>query len=69
MLEVYSIKHRMPNIGVRKIKYLLSKQGYKVGKDRLFELLSINGLLVRTKKRKKYTSASSYINNKYSNLL
>jgi len=69
MREVYSIKHKMPNIGVRKIQYLLMEKGYKVGRDRLFELLSINGLLVRPKKRKKYTSASSYANNRYSNLL
>lgn len=69
MKEVLKIKHQMPNIGVRKIKYMLSKEGYEIGRDRLFELLSIHGLLVPTKTRKIYTSASDYINQEYSNLL
>jgi len=59
----------MPKIGVRKMKSMLSEKGLYIGRDNLFQLLSINGLLVEKKTRKKYLSASSNINRCYNNLL
>ncbi len=58
--------------GVRKIYPLLQedlvKFGIKMGRDKLFELLSYHGLLVSKRKRKFFTTQSHHWLRKYDNL-
>lgn len=67
--KVKEIRCIMPKIGVRKLKYMLSEEGLYIGRDRLFNLLSLNGLLVKRHYRKKYLSMPGYSSDKYNNLL
>lgn len=67
--EVKQIKCIMPKIGARKMKTMLSEKSLHIGRDHLFQLLSVNGLLVKKKNRKKYLSSSTNINKSYNNLL
>ena len=68
------IRASMPRIGTRKLKFmldgLLQKHGIEIGRDKLFDLLSEYGLLVRRrKKRKCITTDSDHPFRKYPNLI
>lgn len=69
---VMDIRCKLPRLGTRKIYYLikpkLESQGIKIGRDKLFDLLRHQGLLVR--KRRKYTKTtnSKHWMRKYPNL-
>lgn len=67
--KVKEIRCIMPKIGVRKLKYLLSEENLYIGRDHLFDLLSLNGLLVKRHYRKKYLSIPGNSRDKYDNLL
>jgi transposase InsO family protein len=52
-----------------KLKPFLKDHGIKMGRDALFDLLSVNGMLVRKRKRKVRTTCSSHWLRKYPNLI
>ena len=62
---VKDIRADMPRIGTRKLHYLLTdtltQHGLDIGRDKLFDLLSDYGMLVRRRKRRKiYTTDSNH---------
>jgi len=64
----------MPRIGTRKLHYMLSDvlqgHGLSIGRDKLFDLLSVCGMLVRRRKRKRVsTTDSNHPFRKYPNLV
>ncbi len=59
----------MPRIGGRKLLYMLEKDGIKVGRDKLFDILRHENLLVKKRKRKVFTTQSKHWLTKYSNLI
>ncbi len=63
----------MPRLGTRKLHYLLSKEfiddGIKVGRDRLFDLLREEGLLIKKKRRYTKTTDSKHWMRRYPNLI
>jgi|SRR6218665_317043 len=69
---VGEIRTDLPRIGTRKLHYLLTpklaKHGINIGRDYLFDLLSINKLLVRSRRRKAITTDSRHWMRKYANL-
>jgi len=63
----------MPRIGTRKLHYMLQEKlalhGITMGRDKLFDLLSDYGMLVRRRKRKRiFTTNSNHPFKKYPNL-
>ena len=70
---VKSIRAVHPRIGVRKIYSILgsefSRQGMKIGRDKLFDLLSDNQMLIRKRKRRVTTTNSYHHFHKYKNLI
>lgn len=72
--SVQQIRQQMPRIGTRKLHYMLSdtlqKHGISMGRNKLFDLLSDYGLLVRRRKRKRVsTTDSNHPFRKYPNLV
>jgi putative transposase len=68
------IRQQMPRIGTRKLHYMLTdtlqKHSIRIGRDKLFDLLSDYGLLVRRRKRKRTnTTDSNHPFRKYPNLI
>lgn len=64
----------MPRIGTRKLYHMLTEalQGHKtkIGRDKLFDLLEENGMLVRRRKRRKIsTTDSNHPFRRYPNLI
>lgn len=59
----------MNKIGVRKLLDRLHKDGIDIGRDKLFELLRHNNMLVRKKKHRVYTTLSKHYLKKYPNLI
>jgi len=64
----------MPRIGTRKLHYMLSetlqRHGICIGRNKLFDLLSDHGLLVRRRKRKRVsTTDSNHPFRKYPNMV
>jgi transposase InsO family protein len=59
--------------GVRKLKDMINKElnciDYSIGRDRLFDLLRANHMLVRKRKRKYFTTDSHHWLRKYDNLI
>ena len=70
---VNSIRKIHPRMGCRKIHELLkpdlAQQGIKFGRDKLFQLLSDNQMLIRRRKRRAYTTNSYHHFKKYKNLI
>lgn len=72
--EVLGIRDRQKRVGTRKLLLMLrpflSSHKIQIGRDALFELLSIHRLLVRRRKRKApRTTFSDHWMNKYPNLI
>ena len=69
---VNQIKRKHRYMGVRKIYQLLQPEllehSIKMGRDALFNLLWMNGMLIR-KKRRKQTTDSNHVNRIYDNIL
>lgn len=59
----------MPRLGTRKLHYRLSMQGIPYGRDRLFDLLRHNGLLIKPRRSYMKTTYSKHWLTKYSNLI
>ena len=69
MEKIKEKRKNMPRLGGRKLHYLLEKDGIHMGRDKLFELLRNNSMLVYKKKLKVYTTQSKHWLKKYSNLI
>ena len=63
----------MPSIGTRKLYWLITPQllaqGLKIGRDKLFNILKENNLLIRPKRRYTKTTDSKHWMKKHPNLL
>jgi putative transposase len=71
--EVHKIRSRHRHMGGRKLHEMLQpyfiEHQIKMGRDALFDLLDSNGLLVRRRKRRVYTTQSFHWLRKYPNLI
>ena len=71
--QVKQIRQKHPQLGTRKLydklQMFMSEHSIKMGRDALFDLLSVNHLLIRKRKRKIQTTNSSHWLRKYSNLI
>ena len=70
---VLGLRRQMPRIGTRKLYYLLrdefSRDQIKMGRDKLFDLLRNEGLLILKRKRYTITTNSKHWMKKYPNLI
>ncbi|MFD1470414.1 IS3 family transposase [Hymenobacter caeli] len=70
---VAEVRENHPRMGGKKLYYLLKeqlvKQGIKLGRDALFDLLAANNLLIHRRKRKAITTFSRHKFRKYPNLI
>jgi putative transposase len=65
---VLGLRRQMPRLGTRKLHYLLkSKLG--IGRDKLFDLLRVEGLLIYKRRRYTVTTNSKHWMRKYPNLI
>lgn len=71
--KVLDLRARMPMLGGRKLYYLLNKEKLfmdkSIGRDKFFDLLRKNGLLVRTRRYRPKTTESKHRFRKYENLI
>ena len=67
--KVRRVKKKMPRIGTRKLLELLRQESIKIGRDKLFEILGRNGLLVRRRRARVLTTQSFHWLRKYPNLI
>lgn len=71
--EVKRIRQKHKRMGTRKLFELLEpfmmEHGIKMGRDALFDLLAVNQMLVRKRKRRVQTTYSSHWLRKYPNLI
>jgi transposase InsO family protein len=71
--QVNEIRQIHPAVGVRKLYHLLQpfllEHQVKIGRDALFDLLAVNKLLVRKRKRRISTTQSHHWLKKYPNLI
>jgi putative transposase len=71
--EVISIRKNHPRIGTRKLYVMLEhfmlEHHIKMGRDALFDLLSLHGLLIRKRRRRITTTQSNHWLKKYPNLI
>lgn len=71
--QIKQIRKIHPRIGTRKLYYLvkpkLNSMGIKYGRDKLFNLLKTNNLLIRKRKRKIITTQSNHPFKRYKNLI
>ena len=65
------IRNRMPRIGGKKLYHMLKKElnGLGVGRDKFFDILRANHLLVRPKRRYQVTTNSHHRFRKHKNLI
>ena len=70
--QVKKIRQSLPKLGTRKLHYLMQPKlgswGIKLGRDRLFDLLRVNRLLVTPRKQYRKTTNSKHWMRKYPNL-
>lgn len=66
---ILALRRSMPRLGTRKLHYLLGEQAINIGRDRLFDLLRKEGMLVATRKKYVKTTDSSQWRRQYSNLV
>jgi transposase InsO family protein len=64
MKDILAVRQEMPRIGTRKLHYLL-RDRLPVGRDKLFEILSEENLLIRRRKRGIKTTNSRHWMRKY----
>ncbi len=67
--RIRGIRKKMPRIGGRKLQVKLKEQGVEIGRDVLFEILNVNGLLIRRRRNSTRTTMSSHWLRKYPNLI
>jgi transposase InsO family protein len=66
---VLKVRTQMPRIGTRKLKFLLNGSGVAIGRDRLFDQLREEGLLITRRKRYTRTTNSKHWMRKYPNMI
>jgi transposase InsO family protein len=69
LAHVLKERSRMPRLGTRKLKYRIALQGLHYGRDRLFDLLRRNQLLIKPLRSYMKTTYSKHWMKKYSNLI
>jgi putative transposase len=67
--SVFDLRRQMPRLGTRKLHYLLEQNKIKVGRDRLFDWLRDQGLLIYRKRRYTVTTNSKHWMRKYPNVV
>jgi transposase InsO family protein len=67
--RILELRRSMPRLGTRKLHYLLGEKAIDIGRDRLFELLRKEGMLVPTRKKYVRTTNSTHWMRKYPNLV
>lgn len=67
LTDVLMIRRRHPSMGTGKLRYLLKDHPVMMGRDRFYELLSRHDLLIRKRKRVRYTTQSNHIFKKHPN--
>ena len=67
--SVLELRRQMPRLGTRKLHYLLQENKIKVGRDRLFDWLRDQGLLIYKKRRYTITTNSKHWMKKYPNVV
>lgn len=66
---VRNIRESQPRVGDRKLYQMLKNQGFKIGRDKLFDILRKNRLLVKSSKNYTTTTNSYHRFKKYPNLI
>lgn len=66
---VKQIRKEQPRVGSRKLWLHLKRLDFNVGRDRLFNILRKNGLLIKPRKRYTTTTNSHHWFRKYTNIL
>ena len=69
LLNVRQIRKRQPRVGGKKLHRMLQAQNIDLGRDRLFDILRENRLLVKPRKRYTKTTYSHHRFRKYKNLI
>ena len=67
--EVREVRADMPSCGARKLQVILESKGHMIGRDRLFELLRSEGMLVVRRHTRIITTYSRHWMKKYANLI
>jgi len=67
--KVLELRRSMPRLGTRKLHYLLKEERIDIGRDKLFDLLRAEGLLVATRRKYVKTTNSTHWMRKYPNLV
>jgi putative transposase len=67
--EIHRIRRVLPRLGGRKLYFDLKELKFKIGRDKLFDLLRKQDLLVKRSKRSSRTTYSNHWFRKYSNLI
>lgn len=71
--QVLNIRREMPRLGTRKLHYMLKENfqinQLKIGRDKLFDLLRSEGLLITKRKKYTQTTNSKHWMKKYPNLI
>jgi len=67
--EVRDIREDMPRCGVRKLQVILDEHGHRIGRDRLFEIMRSEGMLVTRRHTRVITTYSRHWMKKYANLI
>jgi len=65
--RILELRCSMPRLGTRKLHYLLGEKAIAIGRDKLFDLLRKEGMLVPTRKKYIRTTDSSHWMRKYPN--
>jgi putative transposase len=66
---VQVIRRRQPRVGTRKLQRMFLQRGFKISRDKLFETLRDERLLIRPKRNYKRTTNSFHRYRKYQNLI
>jgi putative transposase len=66
---ILELRRNMPRLGTRKLHYLLEEKAIVIGRDKLFELLRKEGMLVPNRKKYVRTTNSTHWMRKYPNLI
>lgn len=67
--EVQDIRDTLPKCGVRKLHHMLKEKGFNIGRDRLFDILRENGMLVERTRKYPAKGGGGTRYNGYANLL
>jgi transposase InsO family protein len=69
LLHAGEIRKLMPRLGTRKLHYMLQERDIRVSRDRLFDILRENRLLVKRRKKYTVTTNSKHWMKKHPNLI